>query len=150
MAKPKAKKKKGLNKTLIKEPVADKNITKESIGIYEKIDYPLFSFKYLYENSIDNCDDSNFFFNFLKRLKKLSQLGWNEIRTSPHHSFGMEKISKDSIIPQPQYPEFITPDVKEFSVFRSNGNNTGLVGFQIEKIFFVFFIETRHGDIYRH
>ena len=150
MVKSKAKKKKRLRNSLIKDIPASKNITKESIGLYECIEYPLFSFKYLYENSIDNCNDSKFFFNLLKRLKKLSQLGWNGIRTSQRHSFGMEKISIDSIIPQPPYPPIITPDVKEFSVFRSNGNNTGLVGFQIEKIFFVFFIETKHGDIYHH
>ena len=52
----------------------------------------------------------------------------------------MEKIPISRIKPKPQYPPFITPDVEEFSVFRSNGNNTGLVGFQIEKIFFVFLL----------
>ena len=149
MAKSKANKKEK-KVSLIKEITANKNIIRESLGIYDRIDYPLFSFKYLYKNSIDNCNESKFFFDLLMRLKKLSELGWNEIRTSQRHSFGMEKIPISSMIPNPQYPPFITPDVTDFCVFRSNGNNTGLVGFQIEKIFYVFYIETKHGDIYRH
>ena len=148
MAKSKAKKKK--KASLIKEITSNKNITEANLGIYGRIDYPIFSFKYLYNNSIDSCNDSKFFFDLLMRLKKLSELGWNEIRKSQRHSFGMEKIPISSMIPKPEYPPFITPDVTDFNVFRSNGNNTGLVGFQIEKIFHVFFIETKHGDIYRH
>ena len=148
MAKSKAKKKK--KASLIKEITSNKNITEENLGIYGRIDYPIFSFKYLYNNSIDSCNDSKFFFDLLMRLTKISELGWDEIRKSQRHSFGMEKIPISSMIPKPEYPPFITPDVTDFNVFRSNGNNTGLVGFQIEKIFHVFFIETKHGDIYRH
>ena len=125
-----------------------KDITEEHIGGYESIDYPLFSFKYLQEHSIRDCKDHKFFFDFLIRLRKLSELGWEQIRTSARHSFGMEKIPRESIIPQ--IPNFITPDVEELHVFRSNGNNTALVGLQINKIFHVFFIETKHGDIYKH
>lgn len=143
--------KKKKNTSLIKDITANKNITKESLGVYDSIDHPLFSFKYLYENSIEGCTKSKFFFDFLMRLKKLSELGWDEIRKSQRHSFGMEKIPISSIIPKPQYPPFITPDVTDFSVFRSNGNNTGLVGLQVEKIFYVFYyIEAEHGDIYKH
>ena len=97
-----------------------------------------------------NVLNINSFFDFLIRLKKLSELGWNKIRESQRHSFGMEKIPISSIRPKPQYPSFITPDVTDFSVFRSNGNNTGLVGLQVEKIFYVFYIEAKHGDIYKH
>ena len=149
MAKQKAdkKKKKG---SLIKEVNINKGVIKESLSTYENIDYTLFSFKYLHEDSIENCSKSKFFFDLLLRLKKFSVLGWDEIRKSHRHSFGMEKIPISSIIPQRQYPPFITPDVTDFSVFRSNGNNTGIVGFQIEKIFHVFYIETKHGDIYNH
>ena len=148
MAKSKVQKKGSKGTSLIKEISPNKNITKEEI--YERVDHPLFSFKYLQENSIDHCRDSKFFFDFLMRLKKLSELGWNEIRTSQRHAFGMEKIPRSNIIPQPQYPTFITPEVKEFSVFRSSGRNTGLVGFQMGKIFYIFYIETSHGDIYSH
>jgi len=148
MAKSKGQKKGSKGTSLIKEISPNKNITKE--GIYESVDHPLFSFKYLQDNSISRCRDSRFFFNFLMRLKKLSELGWDEIRTSSRHGFGMEKIPRSNIIPQLQYPTFITPEVKEFSVFRSSGSNTGLVGFQMGKIFYIFYIEASHGDIYSH
>ena len=49
MAKSKANKKKK-KVSLIKEITANKNIIRESLGIYDRIDYPLFSFKYLYKN----------------------------------------------------------------------------------------------------
>lgn len=149
MGKSKANKKKK-NIALIKDVTTNKSIKKESLGVYERIDYPLFSFKYLYENSINKCTNHKFFFKLLIRLKKLSELGWNEIRESQRHSWGMEKIPISSIGPKPKYPSFITPDVTDFSVFRSNGNNTGLVGLQVEKIFYVFYIEAKHGDIYNH
>lgn len=149
MAKQKAdkRKKKG---SLIKEITVNKDIIKESFSTYDNIDYPLFSFKYLHKNSIENCSDPKFFFGLLMRLKKISELGWAEIRKTHRHSFGREKIPISSIKPKGQYPPFITPDVTDFSVFRSNGNNTAMVGFQIEKIFHVFYIETKHGDIYNH
>lgn len=145
----KAKKRKDTKRnSFIKGISTNKDITEEHIGVYESIDYPLFSFKYLQEHSIRDCKDHKFFFDFLIRLRKLSELGWEGIRTSARHSFGMEKIPRESIIPQ--IPNFITPDVEELHVFRSNGNNTALVGLQIDKIFHVLFIETKHGDIYKH
>lgn len=45
---------------------------------------------------------------------------------------------------------FITPDVKEIDVFRSNGDNRTFVGFQKGKIFYILFIEAKFGDICKH
>jgi len=45
MAKSKAQKKGSKGTSLIKEIPTNKNIAKEDIGIYGRIDYPLFSFK---------------------------------------------------------------------------------------------------------
>ena len=126
----------------------------EKVGIYDQIDHPLFSFKYLQEDSIDKYDKQEEggkpYFEFLMRLKKLSELGWNGIRIAHHHSFGMEKIPRNQIIPQKNLPEFITPDVEAFHVFRSRGNNTVFVGLQMEKVFYIFYIELKHGEIYSH
>ena len=82
------------------------------------------------------------------RLKKLSELGWKEIRTSQRHSFGMEKISTDKILPQ--LPACITPEVNHLHVFRATGSNHPFIGLEIQKVFRVFFIETKFGDIYEH
>lgn len=111
-------------------------------------DYPVFCFKYLSDASIKDCKNSGFFIEFLLRLKKLSELGWKEIRTSQRHSFGMEKISVDSI--HPQLPTCITPEVKHLHVFRATGRNHPFIGLETQNVFRVFFIETNFGDIYNH
>lgn len=124
---------------------------KETIIEKSKIleeDYPIFCFKYLNESSIKDCKKADFFFDFLMRLKKLSELGWKEIRKSSKHSFGMEKIPKKKIIPQ--LPPCVTPEVKELHVFRANGNNLPFIGIETQNVFRVFFIETEFGHIYDH
>lgn len=111
-------------------------------------EYPTFCFKYLSDISIKDCKSTDFFVEFLMRLKKLSVLGWKEIRQSQRHSFGMEKISIDQI--HPQLPTFVTPEVKYLHAFRATGNNLPFVGLEIQKVFRVLFIEANFGDIYNH
>ena len=114
------------------------------------IDHPLFSFKYLKNTSIKDCTDAKFYYNFLIRLQKLSELGWNGIRLSDRHSFGMEPLPQSQIVPDTSHlPDFITPEV-ELHVFRSSGDNRTFVGLQKGKLFYIFFIECKHGDICPH
>ena len=124
----------------------------EKVGIYDQIDHPLFSFKYLQEDSIGahTKRGGKAYYDLLMRLKKLSELGWKEIRIAPRHGFGMEKIPRNQIIPQKPLPPFITPDVEALHVLRSKGDNTALVGWQMEKVFYIFYIELKHGEIYSH
>ena len=129
----------------IKRPDATTNIEKEAIS---KEDYPLFCFKYLSDVSIKDYKKGDFFFEFLMRLQKLSELGWKEIRQSPRHAYGMEKIPVGKI--KPQLPKCVTPDVKHLHVFRATGSNLPFVGLQIQKKFSIYFIETNFGDIYDH
>ena len=63
-----------MSKRKIKEPRDEK----KKVGIYEQIDHPLFSFKYLQEDSINKYGKSENkkeggepYFKFLMRLKKL-------------------------------------------------------------------------------
>ena len=111
-------------------------------------DYPTFCFKYLSSVSIRDCKSPEFFVEFLLRLKKLSELGWKEIRQSHKHSFGMEKIPVEKI--RPQLPVCVTPDVKHLHVLRATGSNLPFVGVEMQKVFRVLFIETAFGDIYDH
>ncbi len=146
-----SKKGKSVGKTtrLIKE-VADKySISEREIEQFADIDHPLFSFKYLKDVTIDRCNDASFFYGFLMRLQKLSELGWTEIRKSSRHSFGMEKVPVEQIIPYRQLPAFITRE-GELDVFRSAGDNRTFVGLQQGKIFYIFFIESAFGDICKH
>lgn len=111
-------------------------------------DSPLFCFKHLQDKSLKGCGNSKLLTDFLFRLSKLGQLGWKEIKMSDRHSFGMEKIPIQQIIPS--LPSFVTPDVSHLHVFRATGDNHVFVGLQRQQVFHVLFIETEFGDIYEH
>lgn len=136
----------------MKKPKADiKGIASKlnvSVNQLQNIDYPIFCFKYLQENSLENCADVKLLKQFLKRVQKLSELGWTEINKSPRHGFGKELIPVARI--KPQLPEFVTPDVTDLHVFRYGGNNLPFVCLKNQKILHVLFIEIKHGDIYDH
>jgi hypothetical protein len=137
--------KKGGESIKIKNIQPYTNIDKNKIS---DDDYPIFCFKYLNDVSFKDCKKADFFIDFLLRLKKLSELGWKEIRHSQRHGFGMEKISVNSI--HPKLPSCVTPDVTHLHAFRATGNNLPFVGIEIQKVFRVLFIETNFGDIYDH
>lgn len=137
------------NTKFIKDVIESNIVSKKEIEALSKIDHPLFSFKYLKDVSIDKCNDSSFFYDFLMRLQKLSNLGWKEIRTSHRHSFGMEKIPVEDIVPREQLPSFVTKE-GEVDVFRAAGDNRTFVGLQEGKIFYIFFIEASFGDVCPH
>lgn len=137
------------NFSLIKDVVDNNILSLKDIEIMSSIDYPLFSFKYLQDVSVSDCNDPSFFKEFLFRMKKLSELGWNEIRKSDRHSFGTEKIPYRMIKPKGSIPNFITPEV-EFTVFRATGSNLPFIGYCESKVFHVIFVETKFGDIYNH
>ncbi len=138
MAKPKSRYK-------ITEPNKKLDISKDSLN---GIEYPVFCFKHLQSNSIQNCKDFEFFYSFLDRLRRLSELGWKEIRNTQRHGFGMEKISVDQI--KPKLPYFVTPEVNHLMVFRAHGDNRTFLGIQKNKLFHIIFIESNFGDIYNH
>jgi hypothetical protein len=151
MSKNNKKKKKQTNDSLsfIKDVIETNVVSRKEIETLSQIDHPLFSFKYLKDISIDKCQDSSFFHNFLIRLQKLSELGWEQIRLSQRHSFGMEKIPVDEIVPRAQLPDFVTKE-GDVDVFRAVGDNRVFVGLQEGKIFYIFFIEASFGDVCPH
>lgn len=122
---------------------------KKDVSVNPRVEnYPTFSFKYLQKCSYDSCRDTNFFIDFLERLKKLSELDWNEINKSDRHSYGWEKIKIKNI--KKALPPFITDDVEYLLAFRANGNNLPFLGLREKNIFHIIFIETNFGDIYNH
>lgn len=133
----------------IKNAIEKKVISRSEIETLSTIDYPLFSFKYYNDLSIRNCVSPRFFIDFLLRLKKLSILGWNEIRKSHTHSFGMESIPKTQIKHYELLPSFVTKEV-DLHLFRAVGDNRVMVGLQEGKLFHVFFVEAFFGDISPH
>ena len=105
-------------KGIVKPVEIPKGISQSEIDLFARVDYPLFSFKYLTDFSFKDCRDGSFFSEFLFRLKRLSLLGWKEIAKSDRHSFGMEKIPRESI--KHDIPPQITPEVPLFA-FRATG-----------------------------
>ena len=115
----------------------------------DNLDYPIFCFKYLQEVSFPNSKDFDLLCKFIIRLKKLSELGWEEIRTSPKHSFGTEQIPYTQIKPKDKLPSFVTPETK-LTIFRAHGDNRTFAGIQEKNIFHIIFIEANFGDLYDH
>ncbi len=113
------------------------------------IEYPVFSFRYLQEYSLEECNDASFLVNFLFRLQKLSELGWKEIEKSNRHSYGTEYIPIKQFKPK-THPFIITPDVDKLCVFRSNGDNRAFAGIRKGNIFEIIYIEATINDLYAH
>jgi len=113
-----------------------------------ELEYPSFSFKHLQTKPSNPKDKRDFYSEFVERLKKLSGITWDEIDSSPKHSFGTEKIPIKQI--KPQLPAFITPDVTCLTAFRATGDNRPFLGIRKGNVFYVIFIEERFGDVYGH
>ena len=129
--------------------VDNKKIGIHEIDEFSQISYPLFSFKWFNIKNAEKCSDPKYFISYLSRLHKLSQLGWEGIRTSPRHCYGMEKIPVKKIKIK-NLPDIVTPDVQYLDVLRAVEDNRPMVGLQQGKIFHVFFLETYFGDVYDH
>lgn len=134
-----------MSKKRIKSPKSDQEKIKNPLINDVEIDYPVFCFKHL---SIKSRGDYKFYFNFIERLNKLSNLSWKQINTTQKHGFGTEKLPVEQI--KPDLPQFISPDVKELLVFRANGDNRPFLGLRTGKIFHIVFIEEKFGDVYNH
>lgn len=133
----------------IKNAIEKKTVSRSEVESLSKINYPLFSFRYFHDFSMKNCKEPQFFIDYINRLCKLSQLGWNEIRKSQTHSFGMESMPKTQIKHRGLLPSFVTKDV-DLHIFRAVGDNRVMVGLQEGKIFHVFFVEAKFGDVSPH
>lgn len=112
-----------------------------------KIDYPVFCFKHLQDISIKGCDPV-IYYSLINRIRKLEELGWNEISRSARHSYGFEGIPISKI--KPSLPSFVSEDVEKLYAFRYTGNNLPFLALRNGNILHVIFIETNFGDIYNH
>jgi hypothetical protein len=142
MSSPKRKNKKKLKP----EAVPSDTISRSKLS--SDFDYPIFCFKHLQTDiSINKCNE-DIFKEFLKRVYKLSILGWKEIHKSPRHSYGWEKIPRNQI--KPSLPSFVTPEVDFLYAFRYTGGNLPFLALRNGNILHVIFIEANFGDIYDH
>ena len=133
----------------IKNAIERKVISRSEVETLTNINYPLFSFRYFNDVSLRDCVNPKFFISFLNRLRSLSILGWEEIRRSNRHSYGMEPIPQNQIKQIGLLPSFVTREV-ELHVFRAVGDNRVMVGLQEGKLFHIFFVEAKFGEVFSH
>lgn len=102
-----------------KYPVSD--------NVYD-FDYPIFCFKHLHKKfSLDKCNNRHKK-DFITRLTKLTELGFEEINKSGRHQYGNEKIHKKSL--KIKIPEFITEDVDFLYAYRYNGRKNPFLAYR--------------------
>jgi hypothetical protein len=106
---------------------------------------PCFCFQYLHPKYTSaECSDEQKSL-LLHALEKYSTLRWVEIRDSPRHGLGSEKIERNAI--KPNIPPSI-PKEATFLAFRFAGL-APMVGFRENNIFHIVFIDA-HFDVYDH
>lgn len=135
-----------MGKKIIKQPEPEIKLNRLQAYAKEK---PIFSFEYLDTHFISKSKGNNQLYkDFIIRLQKLGELGWECIRKSGRHEYGREAISIKSM--KPKMPSAVTPDITQLDVFRANGMNNVFAGFMRDDIFFIVFIEGKFGELYDH
>lgn len=138
---PKLKPKKGSGSSNIKDPATNNSAPLT----FEK---PVFSLQYLctdraYDVEHANIEDQA---AFAKRIAKLSQMSWNDIRQAPRHGLGSEIIAREAI--NVGIPSHITEDVNLLA-FRFNGMKP-MIGYRCSRgVFHVLWLD-RDYTIYNH
>lgn len=83
---------------------------------------------------------------FADAIFRRKDLTWGEIKNQNRHALGTEKIPKNQI--KAPIPKFITPEYKNFLVFRYNGKRA-MVGYRQRDIFFVLWFD-HDFTLYKH
>lgn len=131
----------------IKKPSVD-----TSVSLNKKSDeqLPIFCFKHFQISSIKNCTKDQLH-NFIDRLQRLAELGWNEINRSGRHDYGWEHLPISTL--KCQLPQFVTPEVSKVMVFRYNNANNPFIAVRSESdrnLLHILLIEANFGEVYDH
>ena len=108
---------------------------------------PIFSFEHMRAGngySVDCCDAEHRA-ALAARLFKLSQMTWLNIKNSPRHGLGTEKIARSSI--RAPIPQKVTEDASLLAL-RYNGK-AAMVGYRDGRVFYVVFLDHTF-DLYSH
>ena len=85
------------------------------------------------------CCDDQVRRDLLSSLRRLSRTTWDDLRTRDKKSGGSELINKSEI--KASLPSFITDDYEKFIVIRFNSQNSRLIGYRQDNIFYILFID---------
>lgn len=92
------------------------------------LDYPIFCFKHIDKKfGLEKCDKVHKK-EFITRLVKLAELGFNEIYKSGRHQYGSEKIPVRDV--KFKIPTFITEDVDFLYSYRYNGKKNPFLAYR--------------------
>lgn len=115
-------------------------------GINWNKEYPIFSFHFIdSKHCITKCDKAEKS-SFVIKLKKISQLTWEELIKAPKHGLGCEPISISSI--KVPIPKIITPDTKQVYAFRYYGKKA-MIGHRIENKYYIIWFDSNFS-VYTH
>lgn len=131
------------------QPTQGKKLSLSSSVGNTQVDYnrekPTFCLRHMdVQYSITRCD-VNEKASFAEALFNLSQLTWNELRSTPHRGMGCEKIERASI--RRPVPLTITEDAA-FLAFRFHGKKA-MVGFRSNEVFHIVWLD-RDYTLYDH
>jgi hypothetical protein len=113
---------------------------------HSSVDCPVFCFKYLHKDyHLNKCDDREKKC-LMEQLVLISNHTWQQLKLSPRHGVGSEKIQISSI--KPALPVSFTEDVEDLLAFRFDGMKV-FVGFRSGFLFHVFYID-RDFTLYDH
>lgn len=114
-----------------------------------RIDYnrekPTFCLRHIDPNYCITACDVDEKASFAETLRNLSQLTWNELRSTPHRGLGCEKIAREAI--RRPIPVGITEDVA-FLAFRFHGKKP-MVGYRVNEMFHIVWFD-RDFSLYNH
>lgn len=85
------------------------------------------------------CCDDQVRRDLLSSLRRLSRTTWDDLKTRDKKSGGSELINRSEI--KASLPSFITDDYEKFIVIRFNSQNSRLIGYRQDNIFYILFID---------
>jgi hypothetical protein len=106
---------------------------------------PTFSLIHVDPTYCITCCDVDERASFAETIRNLSQLTWNELRSTPHRGLGCEKINRDAI--RRPIPQSVTEDVT-FLAFRFHGKKA-MVGYRVDETFHIVWFD-RDFSLYDH
>jgi len=84
--------------------------------------------------------------SFANKLRKISELTWQQLRDAPAHGLGYEPIPREGI--RQKIPSNVTDDVASFFSFRFAGKKA-MVGYRTERTFHILWFD-RAFNVYDH
>ncbi len=121
-------------------------VTPEQLNSEKRVDYPVYSFKYIKSPHDLSCCSEAEKAALISQLVNLSKFTWAEIRLMNRKGMGAEKIPIKSL--KVAKPNFITEEVQHLMAFRFSGNKP-FIGHLDGNLFHIIYIDNKF-TVYDH